>query len=138
MSGRGSHFTKGMAHCDSTCDSRRPCRRRKQPCCNNQPRCKANILDCTVEVLLPNFKGRYEALQTAITTQPDSINHTVETWPRLYASIHPQTDYQQSLELLKRVYHAGVVSKSGLIVGVGEIDDGVMDVVTSLPLSTAR
>ncbi|WP_291329410.1 lipoyl synthase [Desulfovibrio sp. UCD-KL4C] len=86
----------------------------------------------TIEVLIPDFQGNEEALNKVISAHPDIINHNVETPPRHYTSIRPQADFKQSLELLERVKKAGCVSKSGLMVGLGENDEEVHGVIDYL------
>ena len=86
----------------------------------------------TIEVLIPDFRGNREALQTVMDAEPHIINHNVETPPAHYSRIRPQADYQQSLELLRRVKEAGRVSKSGLMVGLGETDEEVHGVLADL------
>ena len=86
----------------------------------------------TIEVLIPDFRGSREALQTVMDAEPHIINHNVETPPVHYSRIRPQADYQQSLELLRRVKEAGRVSKSGLMVGLGETDEEVHGVLADL------
>ena len=86
----------------------------------------------TIEVLIPDFQGSASALQTVMAAAPHIINHNVETPPAQYARIRPQADYGQSLELLRRVREAGHVSKSGLMVGLGETDDEVHGVLEDL------
>ncbi len=86
----------------------------------------------SIEVLIPDFQGNEAALRTVMTAAPDIINHNVETHPALYSSVRPQARYEQSLELLRRVHAAGRVAKSGLMVGLGETDDQVRQVVDDL------
>ena len=86
----------------------------------------------TIEVLIPDFRGSCEALRTVMDAEPHIINHNVETPPAHYSRIRPQADYQQSLELLRRVKEAGHVSKSGLMVGLGETDEEVHGVLADL------
>ena len=86
----------------------------------------------TIEVLIPDFRGSREALQTVMDAEPHIINHNVETPPAHYSRIRPQADYQQSLELLRRVKEAGRVSKSGLMVGLGESDEEVLQTLRDL------
>ncbi len=78
--------------------------------------------ECKIEVLIPDFQGDKDALYIVVDSKPDVINHNVETIPRLYAKVRPQADYHRSLELLKNVkeMQPGFVTKSGLMVGVGE------------------
>ncbi len=86
----------------------------------------------SIEVLIPDFQGDEAALRTVMTAAPDIINHNVETHPALYSRVRPQARYEQSLELLRRVHAAGGVAKSGLMVGLGETDDQVRQVVDDL------
>ncbi|MBI9103168.1 MAG: lipoyl synthase [Spirochaetales bacterium] len=75
-----------------------------------------------IEVLIPDFQGDSDALDTVIEASPDIINHNVETAPRLYPTVRPQADYEQSLELLRRVKERapGIYTKSGFMLGLGE------------------
>ena len=86
----------------------------------------------SIEVLIPDFQGNEAALRTVMAAAPDIINHNVETHPALYSRVRPQARYQQSLELLRRVHAAGGVAKSGLMVGLGETDDQVREVLADL------
>ena len=86
----------------------------------------------SVEVLIPDFKGDAMALRTVMDAKPDIINHNVETHPALYAQVRPQADYAQSLELLRRVSDSGMTAKSGLMVGLGETDAQVREVLADL------
>ena len=87
---------------------------------------------CAVEVLVPDFEGNEEALATVVAEQPDILNHNIETVPRLFPSIRPQGKYGRSLELLDRARHLGAMTKSGLIVGMGETIDEVREVMRDL------
>lgn len=95
---------------------------------------KAKVPGCTVEVLIPDFQGDAGALETVLAAGPDVLNHNVETVPRLYATIRPQADYAQSLELLRRVAgHASrIPAKSGLMVGLGETDEELRAVIRDM------
>lgn len=81
---------------------------------------RARLPHCTVEVLIPDLRGDAGALGTVVAAAPQIINHNVETVPELYAAIRPQAEFERSLELLARVKAAGITSKSGLMVGLGE------------------
>lgn len=81
---------------------------------------KKRLPACTVEVLIPDFKGDAKALQLVMDAQPDILNHNMETVPRLYKRVRPQAKYQQSLTLLKNAKEAGMRTKSGFMVGIGE------------------
>ncbi len=85
-----------------------------------------------IEVLIPDFCARWESLQTVIDARPDVLNHNVETVPRLYLPVRPQGKFERSLELLKRAHDAGLVTKSGLMVGLGERDEEVIEVLRAL------
>ena len=84
---------------------------------------------CTVEVLIPDFRGDREALQMVIDARPDIMNHNVETVPRLYRRVRPQADYRQSLEVLRISKEAGLRTKSGIMVGLGETEAEVFDLM---------
>src|SRR5712692_10578292 len=76
----------------------------------------------SVEVLIPDFMGNWEALATVMAAQPAILNHNTETVPRLYGRVRPKGRYERSLELLRRAKEldADAVTKSGLMVGLGE------------------
>jgi lipoic acid synthetase len=73
-----------------------------------------------IEVLIPDFKGRWKDLETVLDAKPDILNHNVETVPRLHKTVRPQAKYERSLEMLRRAKQAGFVTKSGLMLGIGE------------------
>ncbi|HUL78024.1 MAG TPA: lipoyl synthase [Vicinamibacteria bacterium] len=81
---------------------------------------RARVPACAVEVLIPDFKGRWEALGIVLRARPDVLNHNVETVPRLYRQARPGASFTRSLELLKRAKDAGLLAKSGIMVGLGE------------------
>ena len=76
----------------------------------------------TVEVLIPDFKGSRESLETVLGAGPDILNHNVETVPRLYKRVRPGASFLQSVELLRRVKEIapGTMSKTGMMLGLGE------------------
>jgi len=78
-----------------------------------------------IEVLIPDFKGRWQDLETVLAAKPDILNHNVETVPRLHKLVRPQAKYARSLEMLRRAKAAGFVTKSGLMLGIGEQDDEI-------------
>lgn len=88
----------------------------------------------TIEVLIPDFQGSCESLQTVIDADPQVINHNVETVPRLYPILRKGASYPRSVELLKRVAQSGtgVITKSGIMVGVGESREEIMGLVDDL------
>ena len=81
---------------------------------------RARMPGCTVEVLIPDFKGRWEALQLVLDARPEILNHNVETVPRLYRQARSGANFARSLELLKRSKDQGLLTKSGVMVGLGE------------------
>lgn len=83
----------------------------------------------TVEVLIPDFKGSDEALKMVLEVRPDILNHNLETVPRLYRRVRPQANYQQSLEVLDRAKRFGSVTKTGLMLGIGEKTEEVIEVM---------
>ncbi len=87
-----------------------------------------------IEVLIPDFLGSGEALSTVVVAQPEVINHNVETVPRLYPEVRPEADYRRSIRLLSMVkdLDSGIVTKSGLMLGLGETDEEVIAVMKDL------
>jgi len=75
---------------------------------------------CTVEVLIPDFNGRWDALALVADARPEILNHNVETVPRLYRQARSGANFARSLELLARAKGAGLLTKSGVMVGLGE------------------
>lgn len=88
-----------------------------------------------IEILTPDFRGRLDAaLDILAIAPPDVFNHNLETVPRLYKAARPGADYRQSLELLQRVKadHPGLPTKSGIMLGLGETRDEVVEVMQDL------
>ncbi|MBI3952945.1 MAG: lipoyl synthase [Chloroflexi bacterium] len=85
-------------------------------------RVRAEVPDCRVEVLTPDFQGDRAAIAAVVAAHPDVFNHNIETVPRLYPRVRFKAKYQQSLDLIRQVRESDptVVTKSGLIVGMGE------------------
>lgn len=90
--------------------------------------------DILVEVLIPDFAGSTEAISLMADARPNVINHNIETVPRLYPYVRPQADYIRSLEVLASVkaIDGGIVTKSGLMVGLGESREEVLEVMADL------
>lgn len=86
----------------------------------------------TIELLIPDFNGATEALTEVFRSRPDILNHNVETVPSLYATIRPQADYFRSLSVLRRAAESGLVTKSGLMVGLGESPQEICKVLDDL------
>ena len=89
---------------------------------------------CKVEVLIPDFEGSLAALRTVIKAQPDVLNHNIETAQRVFHRVRPKGDYDRSLELLARVKELDpdTPSKSGIIVGMGEELEEVVETMKDL------
>ncbi len=88
-----------------------------------------SIPNCRVEVLIPDFKGNEKSLNIVLEAKPDILNHNLETVPRLYHAVRPQANYKQSLQVLDRAKQKGFVTKTGLMVGLGEEINEVLDVM---------
>ncbi|HEY5648906.1 MAG TPA: lipoyl synthase [Nitrospiria bacterium] len=85
---------------------------------------------CSIELLIPDFKGDSRAAETVFEVRPEILNHNTETVPRLYRTVRPQGRYRWTLDLLSRARQFGLSTKSGLMVGLGETREelfGVMD-----------
>ena len=91
-----------------------------------------------VELLIPDLKGDPEALATVFRSRPDILNHNVETVPSLYKRIRPQADYHRSLVILQRASQSGLVTKSGLMVGLGESPNEIFSVLDDLKTCGCR
>ncbi len=100
--------------------------------CIEQVRRRSHLT--TIELLIPDFCGDWAALATVMAAGPDVLNHNIETVPRLYRKARPQGIYSRSLELLQRVREGWprCYSKSGLMVGLGESDAEVLEVLADL------
>ena len=85
-----------------------------------------------VEVLIPDCKGEHDALDAIFAARPDVLNHNIETVPRLQRAVRPSAGYARSLGVLARAKQAGLVTKSGLIVGMGETDTEVAGTLADL------
>ena len=82
---------------------------------------RQRVPTCTIEVLIPDFKGDRAALQEVMDARPEILNHNTETVPRLYRTVRPQANYQQTLEVLSgaKELDPGTVTKTGIMVGFG-------------------
>ena len=82
---------------------------------------QARCPETSIEVLIPDFKGDWDALETVLSAGPDILNHNIETVPRLYPQMRPQAKYERSLELLQRAAALNPApTKSGMMLGAGE------------------
>lgn len=92
------------------------------------------VPSAAVEVLTSDFSGALDSVDLVASARPDVFNHNVETVPRLYPEVRPQADYSRSLAVLRRVtdMHPDLPTKSGLMLGLGETIEEVLDVLTDL------
>jgi len=95
---------------------------------------RAACPEARVEVLTPDFCGDHEAVARVLNAAPDVFNHNMETVPRLYRKVRPQADYIQSLEVLQfaRQHRPEVLTKSGFMVGLGETDAEIRNLLEDL------
>ncbi len=95
---------------------------------------RERVPGCTIEVLIPDFMGDDKALQTVMDARPEILNHNTETVPRLYRRVRPQAKYERSLTVLRRAKEMdpGALTKSGIMVGLGERWDEVIEVLEGL------
>jgi lipoyl synthase len=89
-----------------------------------------------IEVLIPDFCGDWNALQIVFDEKPEILNHNLETVPRMYGVVRPQAKYERSLELLRRTKEQGLTAKTGIMVGIGENDDEVYELMQDIVRDT--
>jgi lipoic acid synthetase len=87
---------------------------------------------CTVEVLIPDFQGKKGALHLVLAERPEILAHNTETVPRLHPKVRPQAKYDRSLQILAWSKEAGLLTKTGLMLGLGETIDEVKGVIADL------
>ena len=89
---------------------------------------------CSIEVLIPDFRGNEAALRTVVEAAPDILNHNIETVPRLYPEVRPGSRYERSLQLFAtaRRMAPGLVTKSGIVLGFGEEPEEVLQTMVDL------
>ena len=90
--------------------------------------------ECKIELLIPDFEGNWRALQSVMDARPDTLNHNIETVRRVFKSVRAKGDYDLSLELLERAKQmdADAVTKSGMMVGLGEEWDEIIETMEDL------
>ena len=96
--------------------------------------------DACVEVLIPDFQGKQDALHTVLRARPDVLNHNIETVPRLYPQVRPQAEYQRSLNIIRwtHAYDSDMPTKSGLMLGLGEEEKEVENTLVDLRSAGCR
>jgi lipoic acid synthetase len=95
---------------------------------------RKRLPECKVEVLIPDFQGDWDALQKLMDARPDTLNHNIETARRIFRVVRPKGDYDLSLELLSKAksMDRGSVTKSGMMVGLGETWDEIIETMRDL------
>jgi lipoic acid synthetase len=95
---------------------------------------RKRLPECRVELLIPDFEGNWDALATVMDSKPDTLNHNIETVRRVFSRVRPRGDYDQSLELLRRTREldGNAVTKSGIMVGLGETWDEIIETMRDL------
>ena len=86
----------------------------------------------TLETLIPDFKGKWDNLYRVLETRPEVVSHNMETVKRLYRLVRPQARYERSLEEIARIKDYGLRTKSGFMVGLGETEEEVYEILTDL------
>ncbi len=87
---------------------------------------------CTIEILIPDFKGEEIAFNKIMQNPPDILNHNMETVRRLYHAVRPQAKYDRSLQLITWFKSKGLLTKSGIMVGIGETKEEVIELMSDL------
>jgi lipoic acid synthetase len=90
------------------------------------------VPDCTIEILIPDFKGDEKAFEIIMQNPPNILNHNLETVPRLYHAVRPQAKYDRSLNLIKWFKAKELITKSGIMVGIGEKTEEVLELMQDL------
>ena len=95
---------------------------------------RERVPGCKVEVLVPDFQGSHPAMRTVMEARPDVLNHNIETVPRLYRMVRLGARYERSLEMLAyaKSVDPSIPTKSGLMMGLGETSDEVLEVMRDL------
>lgn len=93
---------------------------------------RKNSPQTTIEVLIPDFCGDWDALNVVLAERPEILNHNMESISRLYSVVRPQAKYERSLELLRRAKEQNLNTKTGIMVGIGEQDHEVFDLIQDL------
>lgn len=86
----------------------------------------------TIETLIPDFKAEWDLLYHVIDEKPEVVSHNMETVKRLYKKVRPQARYERSLEQIKLTKERGLRTKSGIMLGIGETDDEVFEIMDDL------
>jgi lipoic acid synthetase len=101
---------------------------------------RSRVPQCKVEVLIPDFRGDWAALETVVAARPDVLNHNMETVPRLYRQVRKGALYERSLELLRRAGQMapGMPTKTGMMLGLGETPAEVLEAMRDIAAQGAQ
>jgi lipoic acid synthetase len=102
---------------------------------------RGRVPDCKIEVLIPDFRGDWAALETVLAARPDVLNHNMETVPRLYRQVRKGAIYERSLELLRRASARGgpgMPTKTGMMLGLGEMPAEVLEAMRDIAAQGAK
>lgn len=101
---------------------------------------RRRVPGCRVEVLIPDFRGHWPALETVMNAQPDVLNHNMETVPRLYRRVRKGAVYERSLELLRRAREMSpeLPTKTGMMLGLGEAREEVLEAMKEIAAQGAH
>jgi len=86
----------------------------------------------SVEALIGDLRGDAQDLATIIAAKPDILAHNLETVPRMHSAVRPQAKYDRSMKVLERISNAGLVCKTGIMVGIGETDDEILEMLADI------
>ena len=100
--------------------------------------CRNRVPESTIEILIPDFHVKQGALDMVLASRPDILSHNLETVPRLYPKIRPEADYRNSLDLLSYFHKKNLLTKSGIMAGLGETEDEVITVLNDLYAAGCR
>jgi lipoic acid synthetase len=90
------------------------------------------IPKANVEVLIPDLQGNLDSLQTVLSAKPDVLNHNIETAKELYPTVRPSANYDRSRRILREAKKKGFITKSGIILGLGETDEQILRTISDL------
>ena len=95
---------------------------------------RRRVPDCKIEVLIPDFRGDWRALENLMAARPDVLNHNMETVPRLYRRVRKGAVYERSLELLRRAREIspGIPTKTGMMLGLGETREEILQAMEEI------
>ncbi len=93
---------------------------------------REKVPGCTIEILIPDFKGDEKAFEIIMENPPDILNHNLETIKKLYHAVRPQAKYERSLELIQWFKNHNLRTKSGIMVGIGETNEEIFELMHDL------